>query len=299
MAKKGYFWTALGAGLAAALILQRQQRRDNMREWQQQRPGTAFITGASSGIGAAFARALAGAGYNLVLVARREERLRALADELQQGCPVKVEVLAADLSDPVDVERVAVRIAEVPDLDLLINNAGFGTGGDFATLDIRREINMIRLHVEASVALTHAALPGMIARNRGGIINTSSIASLLPMPGNATYGSTKAYLNFFTESLDAELAGSGVRVEALLPGFTYSEFHDVMPVDRGLIPGFLWMPADEVARAGLQGLHEGRKMVIPGLVNQLLALVLMFPLVAPLARIAQRFRLVRQWKGVD
>lgn len=301
MKNRGLLFWGLGAGLALLAGVYRQQRRAaNASIWAQQverQPGMAVVTGASAGIGAVFARALARQGYNLLLIARRADRLQQIADELQAAYRVKVEILSADLGDPDDLERAAARLAEIQDLDLLVNNAGFGTGGNFATLDLPPELQMIRLHVTASVRLIHAALPGMIRRHQGGIINVASIAGLLPMPGNATYGATKSYLIFFTGSLNAELAGTGVRVQALCPGFTLSEFHDVVQMDRSVIPSFLWCRAEDVVAESLQGLREGREVVIPGAVYKLLGLILKVPLVAPLAREVQRLRLLQMRKG--
>lgn len=300
MKKNAPLFLALGAGLALYNLYQQRRRADNARVWGQQierRPGTALITGASAGIGAVFARALARQGYHLVLVARRTELLQKVADELERAYPVQVEVLSADLTDPIDLELVAARLMEIPDLDLLVNNAGFGTGGNFAEINLQPELQMIRLHITASVRLIHAALPGMICRGRGGIINVSSVAGLLPMPGNATYGATKSYLIFFTRSLNAELAGTGVRVEALCPGFTLSEFHDVAGMERSVIPSFLWCRAEDVVAEALHGLGEGREVVIPGNIYKVLGLVLQLPLVAPLAREVQRYRLLRMKEG--
>jgi len=288
---------ALGAGLALWSGWTLRKRRVLARQWAQQesrrRSGTAFITGASSGIGAEFARSLARMGYSLVLVARRADRLRALAEALESEYGVPVETLAADLSDPSRLEMAAAHLAAIPDLSLLVNNAGFGTGGRFAAIPVEPELKMIRLHVDASVRLTHAALPGMIARGHGGIINVSSFAALMPLPGTATYGSTKAYLNFFGKALQVELAGSGVRVQALCPGFTYSEFHDVAGMSRRSVPSFLWMQSGDVVRESLEGLHSGQLIVIPGKVYRLLALILRFPPVAPLAHLVQEMRLAR------
>lgn len=297
--KASILW-GLGAGLALVAAAYEQRRRmAKARAWAQQvesRPGTAVVTGASAGIGAVFARALAQQGYNLLLIARREDRLQMLAGELQSTYGVRVAVLSADLGNPEDLERAAARVAEIADLNVLVNNAGFGTGGDFATLDIQPELQMIRLHVTASVRLMHAVLPGMLRRQHGGIINVASIAGLLPMPGNATYGATKSYLIFFTGSLNAELAGTGVRVEALCPGFTLSEFHDVVRMDRSIIPSFLWCRAEDVVAEALQGLREGREVVIPGAIYKLLGAIMRFPPVAPLARMVQRERLLRMQK---
>ncbi len=283
---------AIGAGAALVTVLQQRRRETKALQWTKLRaerraqggPGTAFITGASSGIGEAFARELAHRGYNLVLLARREERLRALAGELQRLYSVLVETLVADLSDPADVERAALRVAEIPDLDLLVNNAGFGDNGFFTEIDPQEELRMIRVHVEASVRLARAALPGMIERGFGGVINVASLAGLIASAGNHTYGATKAYLVFFSEALNYELVGKGVRVQALCPGFTYTEIHKS---GRPNLPPFLWLHADDVVSESLQGLREGRVVVIPGRIYRLLVALLNIPLVRPLASFAQ------------
>jgi short-subunit dehydrogenase len=280
------------------LTSSRQRRRETTaRRWSQQverQPGVALVTGASAGIGATFARALARQGFHLVLVARREDRLRQLADELEHTYSIKAEVLRADLTDPLDLERVAARLAEIPDLDLLVNNAGFGTSGYFVETDIPTELQMIQLHVIASVRLIHAALPVMIRRGQGGIINVSSVASLMALPGNATYSATKNYLNFFTRSLNAELAGTGVRVETLLPGFTITEFHDVQGGGRPRTPRWMWCRAEDVVEEALQGLREGREVVIPGRLYAAVGWALRFippELVTAIAAPVQRLRL--------
>lgn len=291
------FFMALGIGLGLVTIL-RQHRKDiKSQQWDQQvmlqRQGTVFITGASSGIGQIFAYELARRGYNLVLLARREDRLKALAEAIRETNPVEVELITADLTDPVDLERAAVRIAEISDLDILVNNAGFGTGGPFAESPIEPELNMIHVHVLASVRLARAALPAMVARKHGGIINISSVASITPMTGNVTYGATKNYLNFFTQALNLELAGSGVRVQALCPGFTLTEFHDVAQMDRSVIPNFLWMKPEDVVRASLTGLREGREIVVPGRIYKLMVFILRIPLFARVGRLVQEAQLER------
>lgn len=234
----------------------------------------ALITGASSGIGAVFARQLAARGYNLLLVARRVERLTALANELEQAHPIKAAIQVVDLADPVAVEELARQITQLKTLILLVNNAGFGTTGPFVQNEPGSQLDMIRVHVLATVRLTHAALPGMIARGRGAIINVSSMASLVPMPGNVTYCATKAYLTSFSQALQIELAGTGVQVQALCPGFTHTEFHSTMAADHydhTRIPDWMWMPADEVVAGSLRALERGRVVYIPGVRNRLLA----------------------------
>jgi uncharacterized protein len=276
---------ALGAALAVFQVSRWRSRANETSSWNSVRPGTALVTGASSGIGAAFARALAQRGYDLVLLARREARLQALADEIMREYPVKVQVFKADLSDPADIERAAECIAEIRDLDVLVNNAGFGLGGDYAAMDIESSLRMVQVHISATMHLTWAALPAMIAREKGGIINVSSLAAFLPGGGSTTYGATKAYLNFFSEALAAELLNSGVRVQALCPGFTYTEIHD--STGRPQLPAFLWMDAETVVAESLQALKENRLVVIPGRINQAVALLVRIPMIAPLIRLVR------------
>lgn len=236
----------------------------------------AFITGASSGIGAEFARQLAAQQYDLILVARREERLRALAAELGRAHSIRVEVLVADLSNLADIERVAARISELETLELLINNAGFGVPARFAEAEAAKQLAMLEVHVVASTRLSRAALPGMIARGRGSIINVSSLAAFFPMPGSVTYCSTKAYLNTFSKALQAELRGTGVQVQALCPGFTYTEFHDTPEFanfSRSTLPKLFWMKAETVVAASLAAARRGRVICIPGFGYRLIAIL--------------------------
>ncbi|MCP4544285.1 MAG: SDR family oxidoreductase [Chloroflexi bacterium] len=237
---------------------------------------TALITGASSGIGAAFARQLAAQGHNLILVARRRERLAELSTELEEQHAISAQVLVADLATRDGIEQVEGQIAELDTLDILVNNAGFGIVGKFAEGDLGRHLDMIHVHVVASVRLCRAVLPGMIARDRGGIINVSSISAFTPV-GNVTYTSTKAYLVAFSEALQAELAGVNVRVQALCPGFTYTGFHDTPELiddfDRARIPRMLWMSADRVVTGSLKALERGNVIFIPGIRNRLLTAV--------------------------
>src|ERR1700686_4024369 len=226
----------------------------------------ALVTGASSGIGATFARQIAEDGYGLVLVARRTDRLEELAAELRAKHGVPAETMAADLTRDADVDRVARRLTDSANLALLVNNAGFGTRGFFFEADPAHQDAMHRLHVLATERLMRAALPGMIARRRGGIINVSSVAGFMQSPSNISYHATKAWMSSFTEGLHMELRalGSPVVVQALCPGFTWSEFHDAMGADRGEIPKNWWMPAEFVVRESLRGLKEGQLFVIPG-----------------------------------
>lgn len=221
----------------------------------------ALVTGASAGIGTAFARRLAKDGYGLILVARRRDRLEQLAHELGGA-----EVIEADLTREADLERVAARIGGEPSLELLVNNAGFGIMGAFFEVPPEGQEQMHRLHVMATLRLTHAALHGMVERKKGGIINVSSVAAWGLSPGNVSYCATKAWMNVFTEGLDLELrsVGSPVKVQALCPGFTLSEFHDVAKMDRKTIPAWLWMKAEDVVDESLAGLARGKLIVVPG-----------------------------------
>jgi len=221
----------------------------------------ALVTGASSGIGAVFARKLAARGFDLILVARRKDRLEHLASELRGA-----EVLVADLATDADIRRVEERITAETDLEMLVNNAGFGTQGRFWEAGLEVQDRMHRLHVIATLRLTHAALAVMLARAGGSIINVSSVAGLLHNPFSVSYGATKAWINSFTEALYVELksAGSPIRIQALCPGFTISEFHDVLGIDRSVIPRSLWMSAEDVVESSLRGLEKNKVIVIPG-----------------------------------
>ncbi len=235
---------------------------------------TALITGASSGLGAAFARKLAWQGYNLVLVARREKRLVQLASILQRQYPIHAEVLVADLSQPADVECVEKRIAELPNLELLVNNAGFGVPGKFAEIPLERTLAMIEVHVTASTRLCRAALPGLIARGKGGLINVASLGAFIPRPQDAVYCATKAYLVAFSQALQGELEGTGVRVQVLCPGFVPTEFLDHPEYEalqvKDKIPKWLWTPAEAVVEESLRTLERGQVVCIPGFKNRVI-----------------------------
>jgi short-subunit dehydrogenase len=221
----------------------------------------ALVTGASSGIGEVYARKLSRSGCRLILVARREDRLRKLAEELREA-----EVLTADLSIDSDLQRVLDRITAEPELEFLVNNAGFGVQGFFFESPLEAQDKMHRLHIIAIERLTHAALGGMVERRKGNIINVSSVAGFLATPDNVSYCATKAWINTFTEGLYLELKAihSPVRIQALCPGFTFSEFHDRAGMDRNVIPRSLWMSAEDVVDTSLRGLERNRLIVIPG-----------------------------------
>ena len=226
----------------------------------------AVITGASSGIGVVFARKLA-AEYDLLLIARRKELLEALAAELTTLHRSVVAVLPADLTNAQDLAVVAERIASEQNLALLINNAGFGTRGVFWEANFEGQEQMHRLHVTATVRLSHAALKNMVGKNSGGIINVASVAAFVRRSGSASYGATKSWMTAFTEGLylDLQSVQSAVKVQALCPGFTYSEFHDTMHVDRkGLAPPSLWLRAEFVVDESLKALPRGKLFVVPG-----------------------------------
>lgn len=235
--------------------------------------GVAVITGASSGLGATFARRLARDGYSLLLVARRRERLEKLAEELGTTFGAGVEALAADLTKDADLVRVEERLRSNPELEFLVNNAGFGTLGRFFEIPVESQDSMHRLHVIAPMRLTHAALPGMISRRKGSVINVSSLAAVNQSPGNVSYCSTKAWMNSFTEGLYVELRSiaSPVRVQGLCPGFTLTEFHDTLGVDRSIVPQSWWMKAEDVVDSSMAGLETGKLIVIPGRRYRLLA----------------------------
>lgn len=197
--------------------------------------GLAVITGASAGIGEVYAWRLASA-YDLLLVARRREKLEALAAELTSKYGCAVEILQADLAGQDDIEKLASRLAAEPQLTLLVNNAGFGIQGPFWKTDIEAQDRMHRLHILATLHLTHAALRGMVERNAGAVINVASVAAFVRGPGSAGYAATKSWMTSFTEGIAVDLrkANSAVKVQALCPGYTYSEFHDVLWIERSL-----------------------------------------------------------------
>lgn len=226
----------------------------------------AVVTGASAGIGAAYARRLAAEGYDLVLVARRRERLEALAGELRSRHGIEVEALPADLTKEEELKAVEDRIARADNLAFLLNNAGFGTTERFCAPAVDAQDAMHRLHVMATLRLTHAALRQMVARGQGAVVNVSSVAAFITRPGNTSYYASKAWVVFFTEGLYLELraARSPVRVQALCPGYTRTEFHDVMGFDRKLVPASWWLTAEAVVEASRRGLRRGHLIVVPG-----------------------------------
>jgi short-subunit dehydrogenase len=226
----------------------------------------AVVTGASAGIGAVYARRLAAQGFDLILVARRRERLEELASELSSRHGAQVEALPADLIRDDGLQLVEERIARAENLEFLVNNAGFGVMGRFSEGPVDSHNAMHRLHVLATMRLSHAALRKMRARGKGALVNVSSVAAFICRPGNTSYYATKAWVNCFTEGLYLELkaARSPVRVQALCPGFTVTEFHDVMGFDRKQVPSSWWMSAEDVVEASLRGLQRNQLFVVPG-----------------------------------
>ena len=227
----------------------------------------ALVTGASAGLGEEFARQLARRGHDLVLVARDQSRLEGLAKELRESCGASAEVLPADLTVGAQLAAVETRARDV---DVLVNNAGYGTFGNFHELDLDTEVREVELNVVALMRLTHAAAAAMAERGRGGILNVSSLAGFQPGPLNATYSATKAFVTSFTEAVHEELRGRGVSVCALLPGFTHTEFQERANVPANDVPGFMWQNPPEVVRAGLDGLAKNKAVIVPGTVNRVL-----------------------------
>jgi len=220
----------------------------------------ALVTGASSGIGAAYARALAQAGYWVILVGRNQRKLNAVQKEIGG------EVLLADLATDLGLRALEHRVRTEDRLDFLVNNAGFGTAGYFWQSNPAGQDAMLRVHTLATMRFTGAALPRMVQRNRGSIVNVSSVSAWMPTVGAINYSATKAWINSFTEGLWLELksARSSVRVQALCPGFTHTDFHSSLGMDTNRIPQSLWTTPEEVVRVSLGGLARNEPIVIPG-----------------------------------
>ncbi len=221
---------------------------------------SALITGATAGIGAAFARRLAADGFSLILVARDEDRLAASADGLRLRYGVEAETLVADLATEEGLEKVEKRLRQ--GVDLLVNNAGFGHPGSFFDVPVADELRMLKVHCEAVLRLTLAALPGMRKRDRGAVINVASVAAFF---SRGTYSASKAWVVNFSESTAAELTGTRVRVMALCPGFVRTEFHERASMDTSAIPNFLWLSADDVVNEAMRDLARGRRVSVPDL----------------------------------
>ena len=219
----------------------------------------ALVTGATAGLGAEFARQLAGRGYDLVAVARDVERLEATRDALAK---VSVEVLPADLVTEQGCATVAERLGR-GDIDLLVNNAGIGAYKPFGDAELEREEAQLDLNVRAVLRLTHAAVRAMRERGSGRIVNVSSVAGFLPRGGNATYSASKAWVTMFSEALSVQLTGSGVTVTAVCPGFTHTEFHERANADMSHVPDRMWLDAEDVVREGLDAALAGKAVSVP------------------------------------
>ena len=262
------------------------------------KPGTALITGASSGIGEAFAEVFAVEGFDLVITARREERLRAVADRLRRRHAINVDVIALDLSVHDAPARLCDEIASRGlVVDVLVNNAGYGVPGTFAASSWTRQSALLQVMVVAPAELTHRLLPGMVDRGYGRIVNVASLAAFVPAPaGHTLYAAFKTFAVKFSESLSNEVTRSGVHVTALCPGFTLSEFHDVTGTRAAVreLPPWLWMDAASVAREGFDAVMAGTPVHVTGRVNRTIATLARYLpqrlLVALGRRTARRYR---------
>ncbi len=232
---------------------------------------TALVTGASSGLGAEFCRQLAAAGWDLVLVARNVERLEAAAVALRSAHGIGVDVLPADLASDDGCAAAAARLVDAPaPIELLVNNAGIGTYQPFGEAELTFEEQQLDLNVRAVLRLTHAAVGAMRARGSGRILNVSSVAGFVPRPGNVTYSASKAWVTMFSEALSLQLAGSGVTVTAVCPGFTHTEFHERASADMSGVPSRMWLEARDVVREGLADTFAGKPVSVPSRVYKTL-----------------------------
>ncbi|MEN9741333.1 MAG: hypothetical protein RIR66_289 [Actinomycetota bacterium] len=240
---------------------------------------TALITGATAGIGKSFAIQLASKNHDLVLVARNQDRLNELASQLRSDFDVNVEVLVADLSDPKQLGEVSCRAA-AEDIDLVVNNAGFGIKQIFIGGDLSAEQDLLDVLVGAVMRITHAALPGQVKRNRGGVINVSSVAGWL---SSGTYSAAKSWVTTFSEALATQLRGSNVHVMALCPGYTRTEFHERAQMETSTIPGWMWLDVDAVVAKALRDFAKAKPVSVPGLQYKALGIVAQY-LPRPLVR---------------
>lgn len=235
------------------------------------------MTGASSGIGAEIARAMARRGYGLVIVARRQDRLQALADELVTGRDIRVEIVPADLAEEEERAELVRRVERAGlQVDVLVNNAGASTWGPVHQADRARELRLVRTDVEAVVDLCTLVVPGMVARQRGAVLTTASTAAFQPLPRQASYGAAKAFVLSYSYALRAEVRRFGLAVTALCPGPVATGFAAAAGTTErdlgGALPRAMWLAAHEVARAGIEGLERDRPVVVPGLLNRLASL---------------------------
>ena len=236
-----------------------------------------LVTGASAGIGEAFARLYARQGHDLVLTARRAERLEKLAEELRELHDTDVQVVPADLAEPGAVDRIIAAVeARGRDVDVLINNAGYGLPGGYAETAWSDQHAFLQVLLTSVCEMTHKLLPGMLSRGYGRIVNVASLAGLIPgMPSHTLYGPTKAFLVRFSQGLHGETLGTGVHVTALCPGFTWSEFHDVNGTrqETSKIPKWMWLDADTVAELGWRAVEADHAVRVTGAPNKLIAAI--------------------------
>jgi uncharacterized protein len=249
--------------------------RDAKRVDPEQRRGVALVTGASSGIGEAFAEKLAAEGFDVVVTARRAARLRAIQSRLQQKYGVRVEVIVEDLDQAGAPARLCAELeARGLKIDALVNNAGYGVPGSYVSRSWDVHSRFLQIMVIAVAELTYRLLPGMIDRGYGRVINVASLAGLVPAPaGHTLYAAAKAFLIKFSESLSHEVRGHGVFVTAVCPGFTYSEFHDVTGTREKVnrLPAFMWLSSADVARRGYDAVMAGESIAVTGRVNAAIA----------------------------
>ncbi len=235
----------------------------------------ALITGATSGIGAGFARRFAADGYDLIITGRRREKIRSLADELERTYGVRVEVVLCELSNRDEIESLARRVSAEPGIEVLVNNAGFGTNEFFHNEGFPGQEKMLSVHCLAPMRLIHAALPNMLARGKGTIINVSSLRAFGAGRRVAVYCGTKSFLNKFSEAIHIENMGKGIRIQALCPGFTRTDFHERIGLDtESNKAGFVrWMPVEKLVDISLRDLEKNRVICIPGLWNKIMIFV--------------------------
>lgn len=234
----------------------------------------ALITGASTGIGRSFAFRFAQEGYDLILLARNENQLRLVAEEISNKYNQSVEIITCDLSTVENIELMEKKLTACDNIAVLVNNAGFGLQGSFSESSTEKLQRMINLHVTAVTRLTRAVLPSMVRNNRGVIINVSSLSALIAIPNNMLYSATKSFINTFTEHLRIELQGKNIQVQALCPSFTRTEFYNTdeyREKDDSRIPNFLWMTSDQVVEQSIRALGKGSVVYVPGTMNQIAA----------------------------
>ena len=251
-------------------------------------PGIALITGASAGIGAEFARQLAAANFSLILVARRKEKLDSLAKEIKDKYQIDSEIILADLVTNEGVEKVKNRIKELKNLDILVNSAGYGNLGKFTGIELQKNLDLNFINAVVPIHFVHTALQGMIARERGLIINVSSLTVFLRGKVGVIYSASKCHMKVFSETLQKQLKGTGISVQALCPGFTYTEFHDVgdfKDFERGsYAPKKFWMSSKECVEKSLKAVRKGKVVYVPGKLNNFLKGILQTPILGKLIR---------------